>query len=154
MSIASNEKIVSTVNELIVTCRDAEEGFRTAAQAVQSSALKSLFSACARQRTLLLSELQSEVRRLGGDPDESGTIVGALHRGWLTLKQALTGQDEQAVVQEAERGDEVALQSYEMALKENLPHTVRAILERQYFQLKQARERISAIRKEPSALLH
>ena len=147
MMTPENEKIVSTLNNLIVTCKDGQEGFRNAAEGVTSIELKTLFNNCAQKRAELLSEIHSEVRRLGGDPDQSGTISEALLRGWLNMKQVMTGKNETAVVDEAERGEDVAVKNYQQALKENLPPDVRVIVVRQYTQIKEAHDRISALKK-------
>ena len=62
----------------------------------------------AHQRAELLSEIHAEVLRLGGDPEKTGTFSGRLHQGSLNIKKALAGQDETAVVDEAERGEEAS----------------------------------------------
>jgi hypothetical protein len=36
-------EVIATFNELIATCRDGEEGFRTCAEAVKNPQLKSFF---------------------------------------------------------------------------------------------------------------
>ena len=33
------------------------------------------------------------VRSLGGDPEDSGTVSAALHRGWMDIKALVTGND-------------------------------------------------------------
>ena len=63
-------------------------------------------------------ELQAEVRRLGGDPEKSGSVSGAAHRGWINIKSAVTGKDEGAIVAEAERGEDSAKKAYEDALSQ------------------------------------
>lgn len=150
MILPENQNVISTLNHLIVTCREGQEGFSRAADGVKSEDLKTVFLDCARQRTDLLSELQIEVLRLGGAPGKSSLDEGALHRGWLNLKAALRDEQEVAVVEEAERGEDLAVQHYQAALKEDMPQQVRAILQRQYNQVKQAHDRISALKKAKS----
>ena len=150
MILPENQNVISTLNHLIVTCREGQEGFSRAADGVKSEDLKTVFLDCARQRTDLLSELQIEVLRLGGAPGKSSSDEGALHRGWLNLKAALRDEQEVAVVEEAERGEDLAVQHYQAALKEDMPQQVRAILQRQYNQVKQAHDRISALKKAKS----
>src|SRR5215216_265390 len=114
--MASNEEVVSTLNSLIETCRDGEEGFRTAAEGVKDAELRELFQGYARQRAGFAGELQDEVRRLGGDPERSGSLVASLHRGWMDLRTALEGGDRRAIAGECERGEDVALGTYRAAL--------------------------------------
>ena len=140
--MASNAQVIATLNGLIQTCRDGEEGFRTAAEGVRSPELKELFSGYARQRAGFASELQDEVRRLGGEPAEGGSVTGSVHRGWMGLKAALTGEDEHAILGECERGEDSALAAYRAALGVDLPASVRSMVERQFAEVKEAHQRI------------
>lgn len=127
-----NDQVISTLNDIIETCKDGEEGFRTCAENVEDSALKDIFTERSQRCAESVKELQNEVRRLGGDPDTHGSVSGALRRGWLNVKSAITGKDEAAVLAECERGEDVALQHYQDALREDLPSDVRNLIERQY----------------------
>ena len=69
----TNEAVMSTLNNLIETCKDGENGFHTAADSVTNSQLRTLFNTYARQRAQFAAELQAEVRRLGGDPERTGS---------------------------------------------------------------------------------
>ncbi|HEX8138305.1 MAG TPA: PA2169 family four-helix-bundle protein [Pyrinomonadaceae bacterium] len=141
-----NEAVVSTLNDLIETCRDGQQGFQTAAEGVKSGDLKTLFLNYAQQRAQFIAELQTEVRQLGGKPEETGSVAGSLHRGWLNIKAAVTGQDEKAVISEVERGEDTSVASYREALgKEELPADIRAIVERQLAAVKEAHDRVRAI---------
>jgi uncharacterized protein (TIGR02284 family) len=87
--------------------------------------------------------LQNEVLRLGGDPEKAGSVAATLHRGWINMKSAVTGEDENAVLAECERGEDSAVANYKDALAdENLPSDVRSIIERQYAQVQEAHDRI------------
>ena len=72
-----NQQVISVLNGLIETCKDGEQGFKTAAEGLADPQIKSLFQQFSRQRGEMARELQGEVRRLGGDPDKSGSIAGA-----------------------------------------------------------------------------
>jgi uncharacterized protein (TIGR02284 family) len=141
----SDEEVVSTLNGLIETCRDAQEGFRAAAEGVRGAELRELFHDYARQRASFAGELQDEVRRLGGDPERTGSIVGSLHRGWMGLRAALEGDDDRVIVSECERGEEAALAGYRSALDTDMPAGVRSMVERQFAEVKEARNLIANI---------
>lgn len=149
--MASDEEVISTLNNLIETCRDGQEGFRTAAEGVKSAELRELFHGYARQRANFAGELQDEVRRLGGDPERSGSIVASLHRGWMGLRAALEGNDDRAVVSECERGEEVALAAYRSALNIDMPANVRAMVERQFAEVKEAHNLIANLERRSGA---
>ncbi|MEP6571979.1 MAG: PA2169 family four-helix-bundle protein [Gemmatimonadota bacterium] len=137
--------VISTLNNLIETCRDGQEGFMHAAEQTKSPELQSLFDNFARQRSQFVNDLQVEVRRLGGDPEQHGSAGGSLHRGWIDLKAKITGRDEHAIVAECERGEDAAVRNYEEALEEDLPDDLLPVVERQYMQIVQAHDRIRAL---------
>lgn len=149
--MASDVQVVSTLNTLIQTCRDGRDGFKTAAEGVSDAGLKELFEGYSRQRASFAGELQDEVRRLGGEAAETGSITGSIHRGWLGLRAALTGADERAVLAECERGEESALAAYRAALGVDMPAVVRTAVERQFAEVKEARERIRALERASGA---
>src|SRR3569623_1564496 len=113
----SNDDVVSTMNDLIETCRDGQEGFQQAAEAINDSELKTLFYEYSQQRAQFGAVLMELVRELGGDPTHSGSTAGALHRGWMDLKSAITGGSEESILNEAERGEDSAKDAYKDALE-------------------------------------
>lgn len=127
-----NDEVISTLNNLIETCKDGEEGFRTCANDIKDTSLKSFFSNRAQSCAAAAMELQNLVRTYGGDPEKSGGLGGAIHRRWVDIKSLIMGNDETAVLKECERGENVAVASYRRALETNLPVDVRAVVEKQY----------------------
>jgi uncharacterized protein (TIGR02284 family) len=146
MAIDNNE-VISTLNNLVETCKDGQNGFRTAAEGVKNTKLTTLFNTYSQQRGQFAAELQNEVRRLGGDPEETGSTAAVIHRGWMNIKSAVTGEDEGAVISECERGEDSAVKSYEEALKKNLPADLKMIVERQFSHVKEAHDRIRSLEK-------
>ena len=100
-----NAKIVSVLNGLIEISRDGAEGFRTCAEDVDDAALKLYFRNRAESCEKAIHELNTEVRRHGGDPDPDGTLTGTLHRAWVNLRTAIISQDNLTVLEECERGE-------------------------------------------------
>ncbi|HEX8188390.1 MAG TPA: PA2169 family four-helix-bundle protein [Pyrinomonadaceae bacterium] len=147
----SDAEVISTLNGLIETCRDGQEGFRAAAEGVRSAELRELFHGYARQRAGFAGELQDEVRRLGGEPERTGSLAASLHRGWMGLRAALDGADDRAVVAECERGEAVALEAYRAALGGDMPANVRAMVERQFAEVKEARNLIGDLERRSGA---
>jgi uncharacterized protein (TIGR02284 family) len=143
-----NDDIISTLNNLIETCKDGQSGFQAAADGVKNGDLKTLFHTYSQQRAAFAVELQNEVRRLGGDPEKTGSLAASLHRGWIDIKAAVTGEDEAAVISECERGEDSAVRNYKDALAdEGLPGDLRSIVERQFAQVKEAHDRIRSLEK-------
>ena len=123
---------ISALNNLIETSRDGEEGFRTSAEHARDVQLKSLFSNRAASCAHAVEELQQGVQAQGGKPTDSSSMSGALHRRWVDFKSAISGQDDVAILNEAERGEDVAVASYKKALSLDLPSDIRSLIERQY----------------------
>src|SRR3954454_18142612 len=79
--MAQQKEIISTINSLIETLKDGQEGFKQAAEAVKDPNLKSLFLEYSLQRSRFAGELQSQARQLGeSDPETSSSTSGAMHR--------------------------------------------------------------------------
>jgi uncharacterized protein (TIGR02284 family) len=136
---------VSTLNNLIETLKDGKNGFETAASDVKDAGVKATFEQFAQERGRLAGELQAEVRKLGGDPEMSGSAAAAVHRGWINIKSALGG-GEKAILAEAERGEDIAVKNFEKAMKESLPADVASVVQRQYASVKQAHDKVRDLR--------
>ena len=149
--MASNDEVISTLNNLIETCRDGQNGFQAAADGVKDSELKSLFYSYSQQRAKFVGELQDEVRRMGGDPETAGSVAASLHRGWMDIKSAVTGGDDGAIISECERGEDAAVSTYRDALDKDLPASVRSIVERQFASVKEAHDRIRSLERSSGA---
>ncbi|MFJ1574175.1 PA2169 family four-helix-bundle protein [Pseudomonas sp. NPDC088322] len=110
-----NKDVIDVLNDLIEYSKDGEKGFKTSAEDVKNPELKAFFVKRAAGCATSAAELQSEVRRLGGDPETSTSVSGDLHRGWVNLKSLLTGKDDEAILNEVERGEDHALKAYKEA---------------------------------------
>ena len=141
-----SDKTISILNNLIETCKDGEIGFKTAADGLQNAAIKASFLEYSQQRASFARQLQDEVHKLGGDPETSGSMSGSLHRGWLNIKATVTGNDDHAIVAEAERGEDVAKAAYEDALKNALPSPARRIVQEQAIQVRAAHDHVRDVR--------
>ncbi len=140
-----NLEVISALNDLIETCKDAEEGFRAAAGAIGKEGdpeLKTLFNLYAQQRARFAAELQNEVLHRGGDPTNSGHVSAAFHRGWVNLKTAVTRADEAAIIAECEASEGFAMRNYENAMKKSLPSDLMEMVETQYDKIRLAHERV------------
>lgn len=146
------EKIVSALNGLIETCKDGQKGYLWAAEHARSEELQTLLRGYAAQRREFATQLQDEVRRAGGDPEKGGTMSGALHRGWASLKTVLLHRHEAAILAECIRSDESALKNYEAISHQVFPSDVQALVARQYAALKAARERLLEIQHAPATV--
>jgi uncharacterized protein (TIGR02284 family) len=109
---------VSTLNTLTATLIDSIEGYEASAGDVRDPALAQRFAARAQERRRATTALQDTVRRLGGEPEDDGSLAGGAHRAFVNLKQAVTGSDDTAVINEVERGEDYLKGKFEAALKD------------------------------------
>jgi len=146
--MAQQKEIISTINSLIETLKDGQEGFKQAAEAVKDSNLKSLFNEYSLQRSRFAGELQAEVVQLGDpDPEKSSSTSGAMHRAWINIKSAVTSGDDHSILAECERGEDSAVKEYQEAIEDSeLSAPVREIVRRQYNEVKSAHDRIRQLR--------
>ncbi len=142
----TNEETISTLNNLIETCKDGQEGFKDAAEGVENSELKTTFYNYSKQRAKFAGDLQGLVREMGGDPEDSSSITGTLHRGWINIKSVVTGSDETAILNECERGEDVAKKQYKEALEGKLPENANSVVQSQYDDVLKAHDEIKALR--------
>jgi uncharacterized protein (TIGR02284 family) len=145
--MAQQKEIISTINSLIETLKDGQEGFKQAADAVKDPNLKSLFSEYSQQRSRFAAELQSQARSLGeSEPEKSSSAAGAMHRAWINIKSVATSGDDAAILSECERGEDSAVNEYKKALEDNLGAPLGDIVSRQYSEVKSAHDRIKMLR--------
>jgi uncharacterized protein (TIGR02284 family) len=145
--MSQKKEIISTLNNLIETLKDGQEGFKQSASGVDDPQLKNLFDTLSLQRSQFAGQLQSEVVNMGEpDPEDSSSATGAMHRAWINIKSAVTNQDRHAILAEAERGEDAAVDAYEKAMEEELPAPIREIVSRQSVEIKTAHDKIRNLR--------
>ncbi len=134
---------ISTLNGLIATTIDSVDGYRTSAQDVENPRFAELFTARASERSSVAEQLRAEVMRLGGNPEDDGTLLAAGHRAFVDLKAAVTNRDDRAIVNEVERGEDHIKAKYEEALKDgNLSPESRSLVQTAYGSVKSGHDQM------------
>ena len=137
----------ATLNTLIGTLLDSIEGYQKAATDTESTRYAEMFNARARERQQAVTKLQAAVARLGGNPEDDGTTAGAIHRGWLNLKEAVVGRDDQAIVNEVERGEDYLKAKFEAARDhKDLPADARAAVDEAWQSVKAGHDEMSQLK--------
>jgi uncharacterized protein (TIGR02284 family) len=138
--MASTDEAVT--KDILETLEDGKDGYTKGAEKLENlneAALTATFKQLAAQRTSFADELQKMANSYGDDPDRSGSVVATLHRGWMSLKDALTKDSANAVVETAQQGDDHAITEYEKALQEEISTGLRDLLTRQLAEIRAAR---------------
>jgi len=144
----SNEKIVDSLNELIQINNDRIEGYERASKETNETDLKLLFERFASKSNMFKSQLNSEVVKRGGKPNESTTASGKVLRVWMDFKAALTGKDRKAILSSCEFGEDAAQEVYDDIIKSGigLPTDVMQIISSQKTTLRMDHDEIKKLR--------
>jgi len=139
----------AVLEDLIQTLEDGKKGFEQTADHLETQADRSVTEKMrqfAQQRASFSTELRSLATQHGFTISEEGSLTGTMHRGWMGLKDALTGDDASAVLGAAETGEDHAVSEYEQALERELPTEVRSVIERQATEVRRAHDEVRSLR--------
>lgn len=146
MESVRDDDVTGTLNRLIETCKDGDYGFNECADNTRSPELRKVF----RSRALECQEAAAELQRLvvqhGGTPEAGGSASGSVHRGWVSVRSALATYTDQAMLEEAERGEDAAVRRYRDALQLDLPAEVREVVARQLEGAQRNHDQVKALR--------
>ncbi|MEX3846315.1 PA2169 family four-helix-bundle protein [Paraburkholderia sp. BR10882] len=138
--------VIAMLNELIETSKDGEHEFTKAADGAQHASVNEVLLESAVHCSRGARELQELVVKLGGKPENGGSVVGALHRGWLNVKSAVGTRTDDAILADCEKGEDAAVKRFHSALERNLPADVNAVVARLYSDVAQDLDRIRELR--------
>ena len=145
MAEHSNE--ISTLNTLIATTIDSINGYEESAHNIKDERFREIFRQRADERQEVVDQLRADVRRLGGDPEDSGSWLGKAHQRFADLKAAITGRDEKSIINEIERGEDYLKEKWQAALQSgNLHGETHDLIERCYQSIKSGHDQMSALK--------
>lgn len=138
----------TVTKDLIETLEDGRAGFAKGAEKLDGSdtELAASFRRLSEQRASFLTELRELARSYGDHIEESGSVAATLHRGWMSLKDALTGSSPTGVLDAAEQGEDHAVKEYDKALGSDLSPELRAVVERQSAAVRTAHDEVRSLR--------
>jgi uncharacterized protein (TIGR02284 family) len=142
-----NKDQISTLNSLIETTVDSVTGYEDSAKNVDNERFREIFRSRADERQKVAEELRSEVRRLGGDPEDSGSFMGKAHQRFEDLKAAITGRDEKSIINEVERGEDYIKGKFEAALQsDDLGAESRQVVQRCFQSVREGHDQMSQLK--------
>jgi uncharacterized protein (TIGR02284 family) len=142
----NNNAGLGTLETLTTTLIDSINGYRDAAEHAEGTRFQEIFRRNADERSRIVEDLRSEIRRLGGNAPDDGSFLGATHQRFLDLKAAVTGRDDQAIVNEVERGEDYLKEKFEAALNADIAPETRSVIERAYQSVRQGHDQISSLK--------
>ena len=148
------EKVIKTLNQLVDVCEDGNKGYKDASEHIDHDDVKTILYRLSQQRALFEAELKDEIRKLGGETEdkeeESGSLLGTLHRRWIDVKEKFSSKDYEAILNECQRGDQAAVEAYEAALKVDLPEYIKEMVSNQFKLIKGAITQVQEFKVNPS----
>ncbi len=137
----------AALNTLIGTLIDSVNGYQKAAADTDNSRYAEMFNARAQERQQAVTKLQACVARLGGNPEDDGTTAGAIHRGWINLKEAVVGNDDEAIVNSVESGEDYLKGKFETVMNnKDLPPEARSAVEEAWQSVKAGHDQMSQLK--------
>ncbi len=128
----NHDELVDNLQGLLEKNYDAEKGFTKAMEDAENPRLKNFLKQQAAQRSRFANELSREIRNLNEEPKDSGSFTGDLHRTWIDIKSAVSGNEDEAVLEECIRGEKASYDEYQEKLKEeNFPPNVSNLIQKQ-----------------------
>ncbi len=141
-----HDNLVDNLQGLLEKNYDAEKGFKKAVENAKNSQLKEFLKYQAVKHNRFATELDQEIRNLNEKPIESGSTTGTLHRAWIDVKTAFTGNDDEAVLEECIRGEKASLEEYEEKLKENrFPPQINSVLNNQLTEIRSTVSKVKTL---------
>ena len=142
-----NSNQVGTLETLSTTLVDSINGYEDAAKDSENPRFQEIFRQRASERREVLEDLRSEVRRLGGEPADDGSFMGKTHQRWMDLKAAVSGQDDQRIINSVEAGEDYLKEKFETALQSgDLSGESRQVVERVYQSVRSGHDQMSQLK--------
>lgn len=146
-----SEKIAGKLNDLLEKNYDSEKGYKLAEEKVDDPQLKEIFRSRAQNRYDFGHELKAEIKKYGEKPDKGTSLKGDLHRSWMNIKSSLSSDKEEAILEEAIRGEKAAVSDYDSVIAEkDIPSTTKNLLTRQRDHIKSALEQVKNLDRKKS----
>lgn len=143
-----HEEINNSLQSILEKNYDAEKGYKKAMEEADSSNLKEFLKHQALQRNRFATEISHEIFEIDEKPKEGGSAAGTLHRAWMDIKTAFTGNDDEAILEEVIRGEKASVEEYENILKneENaLPLATSNVLKSQLDEINSTLNRVKTL---------
>ncbi|MEX8548905.1 MAG: PA2169 family four-helix-bundle protein [Mucilaginibacter sp.] len=145
----TNDEIISDLNSLVNILNDGKKGYDSAAETTDSLELKAVFEKDSIERAAYAAELKAHIKTHGGNEDgnESGGLLGAVHRGWIDIKQAFTGNDNKSILEAIETGEKAAIEKYDGFIADYTDHADHlALLQKQRNGIQQDLNQIESLK--------
>lgn len=136
------------IDELMQTLEDGAAGFTDAAEKVSASTspeIAIVFRDMAQQRIGFQRELRAMAIGMGCDPADGGTVGAKAHRGWMAVRDFVSGESAKGVIAVAAQGEDHAIRVFTDACAQDLPDQLRLLVERQLIAVSQSHAKVKGL---------
>ena len=130
--MSTNEELTYDLSQLLLACEDCEAGLLNAAQNETTEQLQSLYRQYSEEMIKCISELETEIKQLGGD------LTKIKERVDEDTSLALRNPEPQSLIQKA-------LALYNEALDQPWPEEIQGILNRHFTLLQEAEDHLAEV---------
>ena len=122
-SLKSKKEVTNDLKEVLQLVNDGKEGYQTAAESTETPELKALFLQISGERIVYAAELKEHIALHGEEAEnEKGDLLGGLHRTWLSIKQALSSNEDKAILTAITTGERAAIEKYDACIADFADH--------------------------------
>ena len=111
----------SALKHLHTRLHDSMDGYKAARERTDSPYIQGVIDDMMARRTAAMAEVHASLSSKGIEVDHDGSLLADAHRGFLKLKDSVTGAGDEAVLQEIIRGEESLSDAYEKAIDASGP---------------------------------
>ncbi|MCU7613593.1 PA2169 family four-helix-bundle protein [Chryseobacterium sp. GMJ5] len=114
-----NDKTVTVLNDLLQITNDRIAGFEKVEGKIWEKypEIKKEYERMISQSKLMKVELIDLINMHGGNPNDTPTVAGSLHRTWIDVKNSFTlGNIEESTLENVVFGEKAAMEAYQKAL--------------------------------------
>jgi uncharacterized protein (TIGR02284 family) len=126
------KKLTGQLQNLLSIANDSIAVYKKAANDAKGPEFTALFNDYLIERSEDAKKLQQAIIALGGNVDQSGSVLGTLNQYWIDIKTIISSDEERILLEASESHDKSAIAEYDKVLQSaELTSELRALLEEQ-----------------------
>ncbi len=126
MNLPLNEKAKTDLKELIHYLYDSNNEYKKCSEKTANKILRDLFRKLLEKRAPMIEELKNLLPDLA--TIENGAMIGSTHRTLIDFKNLLIENNDQSILKEIKRVENIILDKYRELVNNNLPQILVVIL--------------------------
>lgn len=144
-------KTTSTLNGLVQALNDGIDFYNHAARESVNPRYRELFQKMGALKTRIATDLKAEIAGEGETPDQDGTWLGSVRKGYADLKATLSKDSDAAYIASLEEQEDRVLHAFRDALDGDQPAKVRQLATRYLPEVQQMHDRMRELKKAKAA---